>query len=213
MYLLKPFANDAWFVPWTRRTVLWVCLALILMFVLEFPFVFFFDTSLTNVGFTFIYFWALPQALILYFIAFKLHARWLATALLGLVGVIGIPVEYYFEWIVQQNLLSPIFAFAYALLFILMGLAADVSLMALHPGQGSGRAALISSFIFTVVTLLLILFATLFFYPLPPNLSALIQGTWLRFGYFLIPYALVTGTLGGYLGFALARDVNLKRPA
>ena len=50
-------------------------------------------------------------------------------------------------------------------------------------------------------------FATFWFYPQTPNL----EGTWLSFGAFLISYSLVTGAMGGYLGFSLARDMGSRR--
>jgi hypothetical protein len=202
----RQLLKDAWFSPWTRQTVLWVALAFAVMVILEFPFVFFFDTMLTHIGFLYVYMWALPQALILYFVAFSLKARWTSTVLVGLMGIIGAPVDYYFEWVVQQNLLSPVYAFLYIPLYFLAGFSADVCLMLLHPGERPLRAALISSCIFTAVVLFTTILATFLFYPAPKTL----QGTWLGYGGFLVPYSLIAGTIGGYVGFSIARDMNRK---
>jgi hypothetical protein len=97
--------------------------------------------------------WALPEAAILYFTAFRLRVRWTFTVILGLTGLIGTPIDYYYEWIVEQNLISPVFAFMYIPLYVVMGLSADVSLMMMHPEWKPLRASLISSFIFTAVVL------------------------------------------------------------
>jgi len=200
----RQLLNDTWFSPWTRQTVVWVALAFAVMSILEFPFVFFFDTTLTHIGFMYVYMWALPQALILYLIAFRLRARWSSTVLMGLMGIIGAPVDYHLEWVVQQNLLSPVYAFLYIPLYFFAGFSADLSLRLLHPGERPRRAALISSCIFTAVVLCTTILATFLFYPAPRTL----QGTWLGYGAFLVPYSLITGTMGGYVGFSIARDMN-----
>jgi len=186
--------------PWTRRDLLMVLVAFAVMMILQFPFTFFFDTILTDIGFLYIYFWALPQAAILYFVAFRLRVRWTSTLIVGLMGIIGAPVEYYFDWVVQQNLVAPVYALGYIPLFVIMGLSADVSLVKLHPEKRPLRATLISSFVFTATALLALAFATFFFYPT-------LDAPWINMGSFLIPYSLATGTLGGYLGFCIARDV------
>lgn len=192
----------AWqFSSWTRRDLLMVLIAFAVMMILQFPFTFFFDTILTDIGFLYVYFWALPQAAILYFVAFRLRVRWTSTLIVSLMGIIGAPVEYYFDWVVQQNLVAPVYALGYIPLFIIMGLSADVSLMILHPEKKPLRAALISSFVFTATVLLALAFATFVFYPT-------LDAPWINMGNFLIPYSLATGTLGGYLGFTISRDFS-----
>jgi hypothetical protein len=64
----------------------------------------------------------------------------------------------------------------------------------------------ISSLVFTAVVLLTTVFATFAFYPT----SASLEDTWLEYWYFLAPYALLSGTAGGYLGFSAARDTEAK---
>jgi hypothetical protein len=185
---------------------MWVLVVFLTMFVLEIPYVFFFDTVLTNIGFLYVYMWALPQAMILYFVAFKLRVHWTSTVLVGLQGVVGAPIEYYFEWVVQKNLIAPVFAAMWIPLYVIMGLSADVSFKALHPQRTPIRAAAISAFVFTVVVIVGTIFATYVFYPTPLTLDV----PWIRVGGFLIPYALATGALGGYLGFCIARDSTDK---
>jgi hypothetical protein len=186
---------------------LYVLLAFVLMSVLEFPFVFFFDTVLTNIGFLYVYMWAFPQAAILYFVAFRLRAHWTSTIMMSLIGIVGAPIDYYFEWIVQQNLLSPIHAFMYIPLYVITGLVADISLMRLHPEQKPIKASLISAFIFTAVVAITTAFATYVFYPTPLTLNI----PWIKAGSFLIPYSLVTGAMGGYLGCSIVRDMEARR--
>lgn len=193
---------EAWFHPWTRRTLLWVLLAFLVQMVLTWLIVWFFDTILTSIGFLYVYFWVLPEAAILYFVAYRLRAHWTSTLILGLTGVVGAPIDYYFEAILAPNLTSPLFAFLYIPLFIIMGLSADVSLTMLHPERNPLRASVASSLLFTAVVLSTIAFATFFFYPPAP-----LNTTWLGLGGYLIPYSLATGALGGYLGFSIARDL------
>jgi hypothetical protein len=201
---MKPDLQAAWFSPWTCRSALWAAAAFLIMSGLEFPFVFFFDTMLTDIGFTYVYFWALPQALVLYFISFKLRTRWTSTILVGLMGVIGAPVDYYFEWVAESNLLSPICAFLYIPLYLIAGLSADVSLTLLHPEKRPIRAAWISALVFTFTVIVTTVAATYLFYPSQGSIWAALPAH----GVFLIPYALVTGMIGGYLGMCLARDAG-----
>ena len=191
------------FRSWTRRDILMVLIAFAVMMILQFPFTFFFDTVLTDIGFLYAYFWAFPQAAILYFVSFRLRIRWTSTLILGLMGIIGAPVDYYFDWVVQQNLIAPVYALGYIPLFIIMGLSADISLMKLHPERKPLRAALVSSFIFTATVLLTFAFATFVFYPS-------VDAPWINMGTFLIPYALATGMLGGYLGFSINKELEIK---
>ncbi|MHA2061581.1 MAG: hypothetical protein ACW963_04740 [Candidatus Sifarchaeia archaeon] len=198
----RSFDVDFCFSKWTRKTLQWIILAFIVYVTLKWPFIWFFDTMLTEIGFLYVYMWALPEAAILYFVAFRLRVRWSSTFIIGLAGIIGAPIDYYFEWIVVSNLNAPIFAFMYVPLFIIRGLSADISLMMLIPKWKPLRATLVSSFIFTAIVLFTTVFADFFFYPSP--------GLFLSFGDFLIPYSLVTGTLGGYLGFSIARDIHVS---
>jgi hypothetical protein len=193
---------DFCFSKWTRKTLQWIILAFIVYVTLKWPFIWFFDTMLTEIGFLYVYMWALPEAAILYFVAFRLRVRWSSTFIIGLAGIIGAQIAFYFEWIVMSNLNAPIFAFMYLPLFIIRGLSADISLMMLIPKWKPLRATLVSSFIFTAIVLFTTVFADFFFYPSP--------GLFLSFGDFLIPYSLVTGTLGGYLGFSIARDIHVS---
>ena len=184
--------------------MLWVLLAFAIMMVLQFPFIFFFDTMLTDIGFLYLYFFALPQAAILYFTAFRLRVRWTSTVMLGINGIIGAPVDYYFDWVVQQNLISPVYAFMWTPLYIITGMVADISLMKLHPERKPIRASLISAFMFTAAVIATTVFATYFFYPQPLTLDV----PWIKEGSFLLPYSLATGAMGGYLGHTIARDME-----
>ncbi|MGB9370396.1 MAG: hypothetical protein WCB79_00435 [Halobacteriota archaeon] len=36
--------------------------------------------------------------------AYGLHIRWTSTTLIGLLGIVGAPIYYYFEWVLVQQL-------------------------------------------------------------------------------------------------------------
>ena len=200
MVTSRSLDDDLWFSRWTRKTLQWIFLAFIVYVTLKWPFIWFFDTMLTEIGFLYVYMWSLPEAAILYFVAFRLRVRWTSTFIIGLAGIIGAPIDFYYEWVIQSNLNAPIFAFMYIPLFLIRGLSADISLMMLYPERNPLRTSLVSSFIFTVIVLSTTVFAEFFFYPSP--------GLFLSVGSFLIPYCLATGTIGGYLGFTIARDTQ-----
>jgi hypothetical protein len=199
-------ADNQWFRPWKRRGLLWFMLALLIMMMLQFPFVFFFDTMLTNIGFLYTYFWALPQAVILYFVAFKLRVPWVITFMMLVTGLVGAPIDYYFEWIVQRNLVAPIYAFMWIPLYAVTGLIADVTLMKLHPEKAPIRASLLSAFAFTAAVIATTIFGTYILYPTGLTLDV----PWIKQSAFLLPYSLITGTIGGYLGYSLARDIKVS---
>ncbi len=189
---------------WTRVTVLWVLVALVLLMALTFPFTFFFDVHLTPFGFMYSYFWAFPQAAIVYAVGFRLRAPWTSTVLMGVQGILGAPVDYYFDWVVQRNLIEGWYAALYIPLFLAVGLIADLSLAYLRPDRFPVRASLLSAFLFTGATLGAWILASVLLYPW----NGSFDGTWLQYGYFLIPYALATGALGGYVGYGFARDFD-----
>jgi phosphate/sulfate permease len=152
---------------------------------------------------------------------FKLRIRWIFTFILGLTGIVRAPFDYYFEVVLEQNLIAPIFAFMYTPLFAIMGLSTDISLMKLHPEKRPIQASVISSFILAATVLGTIAFAAFFFYP-QESLSAkedngiiialVASSPWLKVGVdFLIPYSLATGALGGYIGFNIAKDTTCTR--
>jgi hypothetical protein len=175
------------------------------MLMLEFPFVFFFDTMLTHIGFLYTYFWALPQAVILYFVAFRLRIPWAITFMMLITGLVGAPVDYYFDWIVQRNLVAPIYAFMWIPLYGMTGLVADVTLMRLHPERAPVKASIVSAFAFTSAVIATTILGTYVFYLTGLTLNV----PWLNQGFFLLPYCLITGATGGYLGCNLARDIQV----
>src|SRR3989304_2727545 len=95
------------FSSWTRRDLLMVLVAFTGMMILQFPFTFFFDTVLTDIGFLYAYFWAFPQAAILYFVAFRLRVRWTSTLIVGFRVPIGNRVNSFCDRVAQQNLILP----------------------------------------------------------------------------------------------------------
>lgn len=52
---------------------------------------------LTSIGFVYVYFWAPHQASIPNGVAYDLSIRWTSIMLIGLPGIVGAPVDYYFE--------------------------------------------------------------------------------------------------------------------
>lgn len=196
---------------WTKRSFFWVLLAFIIIATIRFPFVFLFDTILTKIGNFYVYIWAFPEALFLYYTAFKLKIKWTSTTILGIEGIVGIPIDYYFEWIVDRNLVSPWCAVDWGIFFIIMGISADISLILLYHKNTNGLSAIFSSLIFTMTVILLTYLGnTLFYsinlyyfmYPFAPN--------WNTVAPIFVPYALVTGMLGGYLGYFLNKS-NTKK--
>ena len=129
---------------------------------------------------------------------------WTSTVILSINGIIGAPVDYYFDWVVQKNLINPVYAFMWIPLYVITGLVADITLMKLHPDQNPMTASFLSAFMFTAAVIATNVFATYTFYATPLTLNV----PWIKEGIFLLPYSLATGAMGGYLGCAINRDLN-----
>ncbi|MFX1451036.1 MAG: hypothetical protein ACFFCM_09350 [Promethearchaeota archaeon] len=187
---------------WTKKSILIVLLIFLFVCTIRFPFIFLFDLVFTKIGNFYVYIWALPEALILYFTALRLRIKWTSTMILGIQGIIGIPIDYYYEWVEVRNLISPWFAVAWGICFILMGLSADISLILTYFENKKARSVCFSSLFFTATVLLLTYLGNSLFYNINIfYLPYIIGPDWNAVAPLFIPYTLATGILGGYLGF------------
>jgi hypothetical protein len=142
---------------------------------------------------------------LLYFTYSRLRVKWIGTILFGIPGVIGMPIDIYFEWIEEQVLISPLSGFGWFLIFLLIGFFADISLWLAKPVKGEGKAILISSFTLTFMSIFLNAIALLFFYI---NLYFFLG--YIQFSYFLIPFALFNGVCGGFIGWHINKDFKSR---
>jgi hypothetical protein len=116
--------------------------------------------------------------------------------------VIGFPVNYRYEWVLERTWIAPWAGLGWSAAFLLTGLAADLSFRFLpRTLSGAWRAALsgavmgLASFIVTAAAL-----AFVYIGPLPTD-----PGSFVGLAYFGLPWMVVHSGLGGYTAYALSR--------
>jgi hypothetical protein len=140
--------------------------------------------------------------MVTYFFSVYLKTKGTAVFFFGLCGLIGIPIEFIIEWEIENTLNSPWCALYWALIYVGYGLSIDISVWLLKPAKNERKAVLISSLISSVSFILLSILAVGNFYksglPIPG-----IDG-FLTYSYFMIPYSIIQGTMGAFMGWYFA---------
>lgn len=135
----------------------------------------------------------------------------MGTYSFGLMGLVGIPIELWLEYYGSGALKSPWAAVGWGAIYILYGLAADISMFLIKKLESELLAIIISSFIFSTFLLFISLIPLRFFYnPIPydPTIRDFLIDNW-----FLIPFSVIQGILGLILGYFLASLQKRKKIA
>ena len=85
---MHPNQNRIWN-NWTKKSIIIVFLIFLFVCTVRFPFILLFDLEFTKIGNFYVYIWALPEALFLYYTALRLKIKWTSTTILGIQGIIG----------------------------------------------------------------------------------------------------------------------------
>jgi len=147
-----------------------------------------------------------------YFFCIYLKTKGTALFLFGICGIIGIPIELILEWQIENTLISPWSALYWALIYVGYGLSIDLSLWLFKPAKNERKAVLISSLISSIIIILLSILALMTLYkpsdPIPGSYN--VTGDFLTYDYFLIPYSIIQGVMGAFIGW-YAANYLLKR--
>jgi len=192
----KPFNK------WTWKTALYAFICFLLLSVVNGLFTLIFDVELleNKMGYAYIYFAIIFFTTILYFFYAKLKVNWLGTFSFGLMGIIGIIIELWLEYYTNPVLRGVWAGFAWGGIYILYGLAADLSMFFIKVFKTELNAMILSSFIFSLgVILISIIPLKLFYLPTDPGTKS-----FLTYWYYLIPFSLIQGIMGAILGYFLA---------
>jgi hypothetical protein len=127
-----------------------------------------------------------------------------ATAVFLPYVIIGFPINYYFEWVIDHTWVAPWSGVGWTAAFLLTGLSVDLALRYLpHRLSPAWRPALtgaimgVVSFAATVAALDLVYVGPLLTSP----------GSFVGIAYFGVPWMIISSAFGGYTAYALARDV------
>ncbi|MFW9825953.1 MAG: hypothetical protein ACFFE4_23640, partial [Candidatus Thorarchaeota archaeon] len=156
----------------------------------------------------YLYFVLIFLMMVSYFFIIYLKTWATATFLFGINGLIGIPIELILEWDIENTLISPWSAVFWALIYVGYGLSIDLTFWLLKPAKNEKRAVLISSLISSVIIILLSILALIALYK--PTASIPGSDNFLTYSYFLIPYSIIQGVMGAFLGW-YASNLLLQR--
>jgi hypothetical protein len=201
--------EPTWFQKWSWKTVGWAFVCFLLLSLINGLFSYLFDVLLfeIEIGYAYFYFCIIFFTLILYFFYVKFKSNFFGTFAFGLMGIIGIGIEFWLEYYTNPVLKSPWFAVGWGAIYIMYGLIADASLVLVKYMKAEDMAIIISSIIFSTLILVLTILPLKTFYHTPAIPPA---KDYLTYWYFLIPFGIIQGAIGAMAGTYLARKISRK---
>ena len=115
--------------------------------------------------------------------------------------LLGVPMDYYGDWVYDQNLISPWYALGWGPVFLGFGLVADLAYRYAPQGWHPRWRAITTGVAFGLGFYLLVLFALSTFYPAGDetwHLWYFTEGV-----FFTLPWMLVNGGFGGYTAYSI----------
>lgn len=194
--------EDKWFQKWTWKTVGWASICFLIIACINGLFTFLFDVLLfeNHIGYVYFYFVLIFFTLTIYFFYTKFKANWFGVFAFGLSGIIGIGIELWLEYYENPVLKSPWCAVGWGAIYVGYGLAADLSMFLVKSMDKETLAIILSSLIFCVIAIALSIVPLQLFYIKEPSVTK----NFLTYWYFLIPYGIIQGIIGAYVGLHLA---------
>ncbi|MFX1406097.1 MAG: hypothetical protein ACFFBW_04020 [Promethearchaeota archaeon] len=204
--MLYQSKDSSWYRSWDKRKIGLALLGFIIIAILNAIFTVFFDIIMIKIGYIYLYFVMIFLMTVTYFFCVFLKTKGTATFFFGLCGIIGIPIELLIEWQIENTLKSPWGAVYWALIYIAYGLSIDLSLWLLKPAKNERTAVLVSSLISSTSFIILSLITGTFYKDMVPGVDH-----FLTYGYFLIPYSIIQGLMGGFIGWYAANYLLMKK--
>ncbi|MFX1456909.1 MAG: hypothetical protein ACFFDB_16155 [Promethearchaeota archaeon] len=209
LIILQQSESSSWYKPWNKHSFSINLIGFMLIAVLTAVFTVFFDIVMIEIGYIYLYFVLIFLMMVSYFFIIYLKTKYTALFFFGINGLIGIPIELIIEWDIENTLISPWSAVFWALIYVGYGLSIDLSFWLLKPARNERRAVLISSLISSVIILLLSILALMTLYK--PTASVPNSDNFLTYAYFLIPYSIIQGVMGAFLGWYTANFLTERK--
>ncbi|MFX1493079.1 MAG: hypothetical protein ACFFBZ_02225 [Promethearchaeota archaeon] len=206
--MLHQSQNTNWYKPWNKRSLGLNILGFMSIAIITAIFTVFFDIVMIEIGYIYLYFVMIFLMMITYFFYVYLKAKGTALFFFGLCGIMGIPIEFILEWQIENSLKSPWGAVYWALIYVAYGLSIDLSLWLSNPAKNERKAVLYSSLISSVSFILLSIVSGSFY---KSGFSVPGVDDFLTYGYFLIPYSIIQGVMGGFIGWYIANYILKNR--
>jgi hypothetical protein len=115
-------------------------------------------------------------------------------------AITGLIVEYYFDLVVEHNLISYWGVLGWCAFGFAIGLSADLAYRFLPAGLSLRWRAILTGVAMGLVNFLLVGAALRFFYVVPQSGS----GSFLGVAYYGLPLLLLNGAFGGYTAYAIS---------
>lgn len=122
-------------------------------------------------------------------------------------AIIGLPLEYYMEWVLDPVLVSPFAAIIWSLIGPIVGLSADLTYRLIPKSLHERIQGIITGLVLVAMHFLVMLAALAFLYTNPaPGLEHYLNAL-----SFTLPWLLMNGAFGGYTAYALSQDFSVPR--
>jgi hypothetical protein len=117
-------------------------------------------------------------------------------------AIIGLPVEYYMEWVVNRSLVSPWAVIGWCIFGLIAGLGADLAYRFSPARFGERLRAIITGVVLGIANFLLVLVALTFFYVERQTGP----GSFLGVAYYGVPFLLISSGFGAYTAYAISQN-------
>ena len=119
-------------------------------------------------------------------------------------AIIGFPVEYYFELVLEPVLHGPLAVLGWCLVGILIGLSGDIAYKYLPTNINKRSRAALMGVVMAITTFILMIVALQSFYVTPMQTG---PGSFIGLAYFGLPWLIITSAFGGYTAWAISKDM------
>lgn len=116
-------------------------------------------------------------------------------------AVIGLPVEYHMEWVVNRSLISPWAVLGWCAFGLIAGLSADLAYRCSPARFGERLRAIITGVVLGIANFVLVLVALTFFYVERQTGP----GSFLGIAYYGVPFLLISSGFGAYTAYAISQ--------
>jgi hypothetical protein len=117
-------------------------------------------------------------------------------------AIIGLPVEYYMEWVVNRSLVSPWAVIGWCTFGLIAGLSADLAYRFSPARFGERLRVIITGVALGIANFLLVLVAVTFFYV--ERQTGL--GSFIGIAYYGVPFLLISSGFGAYTAYAISQN-------
>src|SRR4030042_2628528 len=157
-----------------------------------------------GVGMYFTYVMAYFIALVVVLPILIIKRFWVGMAVYALYALGGLYLEYYFELVVEQNLIGFWGVIGWCVLGLATGLCADLAYRFLPSGLSEKWRAISTGLTVGVATFIAVTIAISFFYV---EKELIYSANYLSVAYYGVPFMLASSGFGGYTAYAISRRV------